>query len=140
MCWNNWRCSDKGLIAFLATTTRSKAAAATDGASKKGKIAKQPAKRKATKAAEKETAPARKRVRATKGQVSGKKKDDDEKKVKDDEDVEDAGNANGDKSYWLMKAEPNTRLEKGVDVKFSIDDLREAAEPEPWDGAFLPSR
>lgn len=25
-------------------------------------------------------------------------------------------------------------MEKGVDVKFSIDDLREAKEPEPWDG------
>ncbi|PGH11348.1 thymocyte nuclear protein 1, partial [Polytolypa hystricis UAMH7299] len=37
------------------------------------------------------------------------------------------------KSYWLMKAEPESRFEKGVDVKFSIDDLREAKEPEPWD-------
>ncbi|PGH34895.1 hypothetical protein GX50_02246 [[Emmonsia] crescens] len=39
----------------------------------------------------------------------------------------------GPKSYWLMKAEPESRMEKGVDVKFSIDDLREANEPEPWD-------
>lgn len=38
------------------------------------------------------------------------------------------------KSYWLMKAEPETRLEKGVDVRFSIDDLRAATEPEGWDG------
>ncbi|EFR05381.1 hypothetical protein MGYG_08392 [Nannizzia gypsea CBS 118893] len=37
------------------------------------------------------------------------------------------------KSYWLMKAEPETRLEKGVDVRFSIDDLRAATEPEGWD-------
>lgn len=36
--------------------------------------------------------------------------------------------------YWLMKAEPESRLEKGVDVKFSIDDLKAATEPEPWDG------
>ncbi|KAI1973879.1 hypothetical protein LOZ53_003225 [Ophidiomyces ophidiicola] len=40
----------------------------------------------------------------------------------------------GARTYWLMKAEPESRLEKGVDVKFSIDDLREAKEPEPWDG------
>lgn len=38
--------------------------------------------------------------------------------------------------YWLMKAEPESRLEKGVDVKFSIDDLRAATEPEAWDGRF----
>lgn len=40
------------------------------------------------------------------------------------------------RSYWLMKAEPESRLEKGVDVKFSIDDLAAAHEPEPWDGMF----
>lgn len=45
----------------------------------------------------------------------------------DDEDT-------GRPSYWLMKAEPESRMEKGVDVKFSIDDLRAATEPEPWDG------
>lgn len=42
------------------------------------------------------------------------------------------------RSYWLMKAEPESRLEKGVDVKFSIDDLAAAKEPEPWDGMFGP--
>ncbi|KAJ4265970.1 hypothetical protein NW762_003943 [Fusarium torreyae] len=36
--------------------------------------------------------------------------------------------------YWLMKAEPETRIENGVDVKFSIDDLRAKDEPEGWDG------
>ncbi|CAJ2509667.1 Uu.00g146930.m01.CDS01 [Anthostomella pinea] len=36
--------------------------------------------------------------------------------------------------YWLMKAEPETRLENGTDVKFSIDDLASRTEPEPWDG------
>jgi hypothetical protein len=40
------------------------------------------------------------------------------------------------RSYWLMKAEPESRLEKGVDVRFSIDDLAAAQEPEPWDGMF----
>ena len=38
------------------------------------------------------------------------------------------------RSYWLMKAEPESRLEKGVDVKFSIDDLAAAQIPEAWDG------
>ncbi|KAI1264689.1 DUF55-domain-containing protein [Xylariaceae sp. FL1019] len=36
--------------------------------------------------------------------------------------------------YWLMKAEPETRIERGVDVRFSIDDLASRTEPEPWDG------
>ncbi|KAI1349773.1 PUA-like domain-containing protein [Xylaria sp. FL0043] len=36
--------------------------------------------------------------------------------------------------YWLMKAEPESRFENGVDVKFSIDDLAAKTEPEPWDG------
>ncbi|XP_032282052.1 thymocyte nuclear protein 1 isoform X2 [Phoca vitulina] len=38
-------------------------------------------------------------------------------------------------SYWLMKSEPESRLEKGVDVKFSIEDLQ--AQPKQtacWDG------
>jgi hypothetical protein len=39
--------------------------------------------------------------------------------------------------YWLMKAEPETRLEKGMDVKFSIDDLAAKTEPEGWDGTSL---
>ncbi|CAN8105368.1 unnamed protein product [Discula destructiva] len=40
----------------------------------------------------------------------------------------------GDRQYWLMKAEPETRLENGVDVSFSIDDLAAKTVPEPWDG------
>ncbi|KAK8066281.1 hypothetical protein PG997_013028 [Apiospora hydei] len=39
-----------------------------------------------------------------------------------------------EKAYWLLKAEPETRLENGVDVRFSIDDLASRTEPEPWDG------
>ncbi|KAG6039140.1 hypothetical protein E4U41_003156 [Claviceps citrina] len=35
--------------------------------------------------------------------------------------------------YWLMKAEPETRLENGVDVRFSIDDLKAKTRPEGWD-------
>ncbi|KAK7567524.1 PUA-like domain-containing protein, partial [Phyllosticta paracitricarpa] len=37
-------------------------------------------------------------------------------------------------AHWLMKAEPESRIENGVDVKFSIDDLAAATEPEAWDG------
>ncbi|XP_051842604.1 thymocyte nuclear protein 1 isoform X2 [Antechinus flavipes] len=37
--------------------------------------------------------------------------------------------------YWLMKSEPESRIEKGVDVKFGIEDLK--AQPKQtacWDG------
>lgn len=56
-----------------------------------------------------------------------------EAKVAADQAAEDEEGDNG-RSYWLMKAEPESRLEKGVDVKFSIDDLKEKTEPEAWDG------
>ncbi|EJT75641.1 thymocyte nuclear protein 1 [Gaeumannomyces tritici R3-111a-1] len=39
-----------------------------------------------------------------------------------------------ERRYWLMKAEPETRLENGHDVSFSIDDLASKTVPEPWDG------
>ncbi|KAI5271831.1 DUF55-domain-containing protein [Aureobasidium subglaciale] len=44
-----------------------------------------------------------------------------------------------DRNYWLMKAEPESRIEKNangedVDVKFTIDDLRYRTQPEPWEG------
>ncbi|CAK7214163.1 hypothetical protein SEUCBS140593_002090 [Sporothrix eucalyptigena] len=39
-----------------------------------------------------------------------------------------------DRQYWLLKAEPESRFENGVDVRFSIDDLAACTEPEPWDG------
>ena len=42
--------------------------------------------------------------------------------------------SSGEKQYWLLKAEPDSRIENGVDVKFSIDDLASKTEPEPWDG------
>lgn len=41
------------------------------------------------------------------------------------------------RQYWLMKAEPESRIENGVDVRFSIDDLAAKDEPEPWDGMSL---
>ncbi|KAL9620231.1 MAG: hypothetical protein Q9160_005240 [Pyrenula sp. 1 TL-2023] len=39
-----------------------------------------------------------------------------------------------DQQYWLMKAEPETRLENDVDISYSIDDLLNATEPEGWEG------
>lgn len=39
--------------------------------------------------------------------------------------------------YWLLKAEPETRFENGIDVRFSIDDLRAKTKPEGWDGEFM---
>lgn len=51
------------------------------------------------------------------------------------EEAEDADEEDVDQpNYWLMKAEPESRIEKGKDVKFSIDDLKNAFEPEGWDG------
>ena len=49
-------------------------------------------------------------------------------------------NIDTNRSFWLMKAEPESRMEKGKDVKFSIDDLAAAEKPEPWDGAFIDPR
>lgn len=36
-------------------------------------------------------------------------------------------------NYWLIKAEPNSRMEKGIDVKFSIEDL-EKLKRDCWSG------
>ncbi|SCV70395.1 BQ2448_1789 [Microbotryum intermedium] len=35
--------------------------------------------------------------------------------------------------HWLLKAEPDTRIEKGVDVKFSVDDF-EKCKVTAWEG------
>jgi len=45
-----------------------------------------------------------------------------------------ASSSGSGRQYWLMKAEPESRFEKGKDIKFSIDDLASKEEPEPWDG------
>ena len=52
--------------------------------------------------------------------------------------AEEEAEVDGEESpaYWLMKAEPESRLEKGKDLKFSIDDLKAAKEPEGWDGMY----
>ncbi|KAL0936872.1 at dna binding protein [Colletotrichum truncatum] len=36
--------------------------------------------------------------------------------------------------YWLMKSEPDVRIEDGYEIKFSIDDLAAKKKPEGWEG------
>ncbi|KAH0434538.1 at dna binding protein [Colletotrichum camelliae] len=36
--------------------------------------------------------------------------------------------------YWLMKSEPDVRIEDGYEIKFSIDDLAAKKTPEGWEG------
>ena len=49
-----------------------------------------------------------------------------------------AGETKEDKvaySHWLMKSEPETRLENGVDVKFGLEDLKKSPNQTAcWDG------
>ncbi|KAJ7512740.1 DUF55-domain-containing protein [Mycena galericulata] len=40
---------------------------------------------------------------------------------------------NGGASYWLLKAEPDSRIVKGKDVKFSVDDF-ETQKTSAWEG------
>ena len=55
--------------------------------------------------------------------------------------AEEEAEVNGEgPAFWLMKAEPESRIEKGKDVKFSIDDLKSAKEPEAWDGMYFAFR
>jgi len=67
---------------------------------------------------------------ANQGKKRGKKVSD--REAGDDAQDEDASGV----SYWLLKAEPESRMEKGKDVKFSIDDLAACAKPEVWDGTI----
>lgn len=50
------------------------------------------------------------------------------------DDDEESQVAESGRQFWLMKAEPESRIEKGVDVKFSIDDLEAKGAAESWDG------
>ncbi|KAI9797102.1 MAG: hypothetical protein M1835_002090 [Candelina submexicana] len=68
-------------------------------------------------------------------EITKKENNDDEKsgeEIADGLEIEDE--EGDDRAYWLMKAEPESRIEKGIDVKFSIDDLKNVKEPEPWNG------
>ena len=69
-----------------------------------------------------------------------KENDTSSRAVSEDPDVDSIPTTNPDAErhdgewYWLMKAEPETRIAKGIDVRFSIDDLRAKEKPEGWDG------
>lgn len=73
------------------------------------------------------TPPQKKTTPASKSSKPDLKAETDEKTATTSHDTE-------ERNYWLLKAEPETRLEKGIDVRFSIDDLAARKEPEPWDG------
>ncbi|KAJ4859285.1 EVE domain-containing protein [Trichoderma breve] len=94
----------------------------------------------------KAAAPTKKRAATAKETKSVIKSADDKKKAaKKDSKKTNAKNEDDEKAssdaprhdgewYWLMKAEPETRFENGIDVRFSIDDLRAKEKPEGWDG------
>ncbi|KAK5943397.1 hypothetical protein PMZ80_004404 [Knufia obscura] len=73
---------------------------------------------------------------AKKGGKSKILKEDPETEVEDFVEglTQDDEQEDGDLQYWLMKAEPNTRIDKNVDLAYPIDKLAKATEPEPWDG------
>lgn len=63
--------------------------------------------------------------------------DDKDNKIEEDQEVKAEAEAEGTK-YWLLKSEPESRMHKGQDVKFSLDDLEAAdAGGAAWDGEFF---
>ena len=138
--------SGKQVVETAATSRPKRASAAaheaptaTKSASKgkrNGRVAK------STKASK----PAEKATKAAKTDTNGRRSSNvsvEIPKQKTEETVDEQGQNGEDEeeegghSYWLMKAEPESRIEKGMDVKFSIDDLKAATKPEGWDGKFV---
>ncbi|KAJ1921044.1 hypothetical protein H4219_000902 [Mycoemilia scoparia] len=73
--------------------------------------------------------------------VGNSKNDQDVKKRLESDPGASTTKPSGSKSFWLMKAEPESRIVKGKDVKFrqnikySIDDLADMEnQTSPWDG------
>eukprot|EP00794_Sanderia_malayensis_P004595 gene4595-5198_t len=59
----------------------------------------------------------------------------DEELINGNDTMKGKGEMNEVPCYWLMKAEPESRIENGVDVKFGIDDLmQEPMQTAHWDG------
>ena len=67
----------------------------------------------------------RKTVSKDSGESSSKKSVEPEKAASDDPEY----------THWLMKSEPDSRFEKGIDMKFGIDDLIACPDSTScWDG------
>ncbi|XP_072248385.1 LOW QUALITY PROTEIN: thymocyte nuclear protein 1 [Leuresthes tenuis] len=65
--------------------------------------------------------------------VTGKKRKAVASVGKNEEGSKSAGSA--DHSHWLMKSEPESRIENGIDVKFGIEDLKALPDQTGcWDG------
>ncbi|XP_036600289.1 thymocyte nuclear protein 1 [Trichosurus vulpecula] len=80
-------------------------------------------------------APSGKRTKATKTETRDKPVVEAETCDSPEKDRATKDCGNEPSGYWLMKSEPESRLEKGIDVKFGIEDLK--AQPKQtacWDG------
>ncbi|KAI9682107.1 MAG: hypothetical protein M1817_000161 [Caeruleum heppii] len=75
-----------------------------------------------------------KKAKAPRGSRSETTKTTEKRKSPNEGKMHDGQPHDQEKRYWLMKAEPDLRLEDGVKVSYSIDDLQNARDPEPWDG------
>ena len=50
-------------------------------------------------------------------------------------DSNDSSKVNSNWTHWLMKSEPDSRFENGIDVKFGLEDLKkEPNQTACWDG------
>ncbi|XP_027733434.1 thymocyte nuclear protein 1 [Vombatus ursinus] len=80
-------------------------------------------------------APSGKRTKATKTETLDKPVVEEKTADSPKKDQASKHCGNEPSAYWLMKSEPESRLEKGIDVKFGIEDLK--AQPKQtacWDG------
>jgi len=74
------------------------------------------------------------RARAKRGKAAARTTTAEERDHGNPEGEGRSSSSNSNSNYWLMKAEPESRVEKGRDVKFSIEDLAASKEPQGWDG------
>lgn len=58
-----------------------------------------------------------------------------EKKIKPDLEIKSSDKSIGKEMFWLMKSEPESRIENGHEMKFGIDDLKSSKnQTTHWDG------